>query len=139
MISGRLFGVKRSFVGILAAPFRPFLSITSLLSFLLWMHQLLVCCGVPLGSKVCIFSGTKIILVPLKIILVRLKIMLVPINLMLVGLKLILAGLKLNLVGLKLFLVPLILFLEPPLLFLVAIKLILVPLEIQTFEPNGTP
>ena len=88
--------------------------------------------GVPSGSKVCMFSGTKIILVALKIILVGLKIILV-------ALKLILVGLKLILVALKLILVPLILFLVALKLFLVPLKLFLVPLKIQTFEPNGTP
>ena len=35
--------------------------------------------GVPLGSKVCVFSGTNI-LVPLKLILVALKLFLVPLK-----------------------------------------------------------
>ena len=52
--------------------------------------------GVPLGSKVCIFSGTKNIFCGTKIILVGVKIILVGLKIILVGLKLIFSGTKNN-------------------------------------------
>ena len=70
-----------------------------------------------MGSKVCIFSGTKINFSGTKI------------NFS--GTKNNISGTKINFSATK--------FLVPLILFLVRLKLFLVPLKIQTFEPNGTP
>ena len=88
--------------------------------------------GVPLGSKVCIFSGTKNNISGTKNNISGTK------N-NFSGTKNNFSPTKINFSGTKIHFSPTNIIFSPTKIILVPLKLILVPLKIQTFEPIGTP